>query len=237
MARLNQVTASARLTPGTVVFVPAVTGKEQDAEVPTEEIVVVPPGRFAEPGRRRVFYRTLAGDQLTEVAAAFGAAPSEIARWNGLDPIAKLQAGMSLQAFVPLSFDLSRVRHLGEHEVRVLITGTEEFFEYFEAQNGRKRLFVRAGKGETLATIGRRYKMSAGMMERINRIPSSTVIPEGDTVVVYAPSGTDGATAALEASEPLAAIRSPAPDALPKLSPSALPGSPNGARAVPSGNQ
>src|SRR5262249_7194211 len=44
------------------------------------------------PGKKRVFYRVVAGDALEDVAAAFGVAPGDIAEWNGLDIETKIQA-------------------------------------------------------------------------------------------------------------------------------------------------
>jgi LysM repeat protein len=178
-----------------------------------------------------VFYRVLPGDTLAEVASAFGVAASELSLWNALDKAANLQLGMTLQVFVAKDADLSRVRSLSEHEARVLVAGSEEFFEYFEAQNGRKRITVTAKKGDTLALIGRRYGMSNGMMERINRLSASTAIREGDTVVVYA-KGEQSSPPARAAASELSAILAPRPDALPPLAPGTGNIAPNGARAV-----
>jgi hypothetical protein len=141
---------------------------------------------------------------------------------------------MTVQVFVARDADLSRVRCLAEHEARVLVAGSEEFFEYFEAQNGRKRITILAKKGDTLATIGRRYGMSTAMMERINRVPATTPIREGDSIVVYAKGESAGKTASANAGpmSQLSAILAPRPDALPPLSPGAA-SSPNGTRSVP----
>jgi membrane-bound lytic murein transglycosylase D len=180
------------------------------------EVVVVPARRFAEAGKKRVFYRVREGDRREEIAAAFGVSPSELSLWNGLDAAATLQQGMTLEIFVKEAADLSRVRFLAEHEARALVAGTREFYEYFEQQNGRKRITVVAKKGDTLAAIGKRYGMSASMMERINRIPASSVISPGDKLVVYSKGDTTGATAdRADDFRELAAISAPMPNALP----------------------
>jgi LysM repeat protein len=164
-----------------------------------------------------VFYRVLPGDDIGEIAAAFSVAPSELTAWNAIDPGASLQPGMSLQVLVPEDADLSRVRVLGEHEVRLLVAGSAEFFDYFEAQNGRKRLTVTAKKGETLATIGKRYAMTATMMERINRVPSQTPLAAGERVVVYAKGEQEpGTTSERDLAKELSQITAPFPEALPR---------------------
>jgi membrane-bound lytic murein transglycosylase D len=217
LAQSNHVAPDERLRPGSVLLVArAADGAAKDP--PDEEVVVVPARRFAEPGRTRLFYRVLPGDQMAEVAAAFGVAPSEVALWNALDPSATLQPGMTLQVFVPATFDASRTRCLTEHEARVLIAGTDEFFDYFEKQNGRKRIAITAKKGDTLAAIGKRYGMSPGMMERINRIPSSSRIAEGDKVIVYAKGGAPTVdNLETDVARALSAIEAPLPDLLPAL--------------------
>jgi LysM repeat protein len=82
---------------------------------------------------------------------------------------------------------LERVRHLEDKEVRVVVIGTEDFFDYFEAQNGRKRIRVTAKAGDTLKNVGRRYGMTVGSMERVNRRSASEPVTPGETLIVYAP--------------------------------------------------
>jgi membrane-bound lytic murein transglycosylase D len=234
LADRNRVAPDERLRAGNVLFVPRVSAGSEAKAPADEEVVVVPARRFPDGDRRRVFYRVLPGDTLADVASAFGVLPSELSLWNALDRAANLQQGMTLQVFVPNGGDLTRVRFLSEHEARVLIAGSEEFFEYFEAQNGRKRITVTAKKGDTLALIGRRYGMSTGMMERINRLSATTPIREGDTVIVYTKGEqeTKSAAPARPAVSELSAILAPRPDALPPLTPGTGSVAPNGTRSV-----
>lgn len=220
LATMNRLSESERLAPGLVLLVPQApaVGKPKDEG----EVFVVQPRRFDEGERRRVFYRVIAGDQLPAIASAFGVAPSEVAAWNAVDSAAWLQPGMGLQIYVRKDFDLSRVRALREHEVRVLVAGSAEFFEYFEAQNGRKRVTVVIKKEETLAAVGKRYGMSAAMMERINRVPASTKLSAGDKVIVYAKGPVEDAKIP-EYPRPLSAIVAPKPDALPGLPAASAP--------------
>jgi membrane-bound lytic murein transglycosylase D len=231
LSQRNHVAADERLKAGSVIFVPGASSADASSDPPPEEVIVVPARRFGDATRRRVFYRVLPGDQAADVAQAFGVSPSELALWNALDQSAQLQPGMTLQVLVRPELDLSRVRCLREHEVRVLIAGSEEFFDHFEAQNGRKRLTVTAKKGDTLASIGRKYGMSTAMMERINRVPASSPIDEGDKIIVYAKSETGGARHdAPDLARELSAIAAPMPDLLPPLIPGPAPA--NGLRTV-----
>lgn len=231
IATQNHMSCEERVNPGSVLLVPVRTATGAE-DPPPEEVVVVPARGFSEPGRTRLFYRVLAGDRLAEIANAFGVTGSQIALWNTLDEGASLQQGMTLQVFVAKDFDASRVRCLREHEARVLVAGTEPFIEYFEAQNKRKRIVVTARKGDTLTAIGRRYGMSTGMMERINRASAQTPLATGQRVIVYAKEDAPAVSAPdPDVGRALSAVASPAPDALPPL-PAADPTEPNGPRAV-----
>jgi membrane-bound lytic murein transglycosylase D len=148
-------------------------------------VVVVSPREFKYPDRERVFYRVRGGDTLGRIATACGTTRSDLLAWNALDPNARLQAGMTLQVWVKPSDDLSGVRVLRESEAQLLVAGTPEFFDHFEGLNGRKRIVVEARAGDTLASLGKRYGMSIGWMERINRRSRKKALGEGEKLVVY----------------------------------------------------
>src|SRR6185436_1515959 len=150
------------------------------------------PRAFRYPDRERVFYRALAGDSLSRVAQALGVTSAERLAWNALDDNARLQPGMVLQAYVPAAAPLGAVKIVRERDTRVLVSGSDEFFDYFEGLNGRKRISVVAREGDTLRSIGRRYGMSVGWMERINRRSRSKKLEAGDTLIVYAQRGAAG---------------------------------------------
>jgi membrane-bound lytic murein transglycosylase D len=234
IAQQNHVGADERLLTGSVLLVPSSpSGGSTTVKDVDEEVVVVPGRRFVESNRKRVFYKVLPGDQVGQIASAFGVSPSEVGAWNAIDPVAELQPGMTLQVLVRPEFDLSRVRCLAEHEVKLLVAGSAEFFDFFEAQNGRKRLTVTAKKGDTYAVIGRRYGMSTSMMERINRIPAVTPLNVGDRVVVYTKGEAGaGVTSDVDLARELAAISAPFPEALPPLPSTAANAAPNGHRTV-----
>lgn len=212
LATLNGFGANETLQPGTVVLVPATQDKPRDVE---SLIAVVPQARPVPAGKKRVYYQVLPGDTPESIAHALGVSALELLSWNALDPAAKLQSEMTLQAFVPRDANLSHVRVATDASTEVLIAGTVPFIDHFEAQNGRKRLVVSAKAGETLAGIGQRYGLSVGMMERINRVSRSHKLNDGDPVVVYVKSGQGGGDDT--SGKPLAQIEAPRPDVLPRV--------------------
>jgi membrane-bound lytic murein transglycosylase D len=150
--------------------------------------VIVPAESYVYPDRKRVFYRVNIGDTLKEIANALHVAVDDLDRWNDLDPGARLQEGMTLQAFVPATADLSAVVVVPETDVAVLSVGSEEFFAALEREKNFKRISVTAKEGDTLESIGKRYAVSARTMERINRRARGAALKPGETVVVYAPT-------------------------------------------------
>jgi membrane-bound lytic murein transglycosylase D len=181
----NRVAADEILAPGTVLLVPRLTRVVEPDPTTASEVVVVPARNVEYPGRKRVFYRVVSGDTTAGVATAFKITPQELSDWNTLDVQARLEPGMSLQVFVPKEADLSKVLHVPEAHAKILVAGTPEFSGYFEGQNGKKRLVIAAREGDTLATIGKRYGMTIGQMERVNRRGRSDKLAAGERIVVY----------------------------------------------------
>ena len=184
---INKVEPKELLSAGCVLLVPELGAAPESGS--EREVVVVPPRPFDDRTRQRVFYRVLGGDSIERLAEAFGVTRAEILAWNAIDDNARLQPDMTLQLFVPKGRDLSRVRHLPEAKTRVLVAGSPEFFDYFEGQNGKRRLVIRARKGDSLADIGKRYGMTIGWMERVNRRARNDEIDPGSAVVVYTDRG------------------------------------------------
>jgi len=182
----NRVAADEILAPGTVLLVPRVPPHSEDPDPTTASEVVVVPNRFIDyPERKRVFYRVVSGDTTTGVATAFHISPRELSDWNALDIEARLEPGMSLQVFVAKNADLSKVLHVPEAHAKILVAGSAEFCDYFEGQNGRKRLVIAARDGDTLAAIGKRYGMTIGQMERVNRRGRTDNVVSGERIIVY----------------------------------------------------
>lgn len=209
----NRLTDKEALEPGTVLLVPKKAGKSNDT--PEDGVVVVSPREFKYPDRERVFYRVRGGDTLGRIATALGTTRSDLVSWNALDPNARLQAGMTLQVWVKPGDDLSSVRVLRESQAQLLVAGTPEFFDHFEGLNGRKRIVVEAKAGDTLASLGKRYGMSIGWMERINRRSRKKALADGEKLVVYVAQNAPVNSVATE------------PDPLPELESSEPPSTPN----------
>ncbi len=187
---LNGIRHDEVIRPGTVIFVPAAGSADatEVVESTTKPTVVVPAQTFAYPDRHRAFYRVVPGDTVRDVSNAIGVTADELCRWNALDPAAQLHDGMKLQVFVPKGKKLDGVALLSESDARVLPVGSNEFFAYFEAQRGRKRVEVTAKDGDTWKTVARRYNLSLGQLERINQRARSSTLTPGDKLVVYVPA-------------------------------------------------
>ncbi len=213
LVELNAIAPGETIRGGTVLLVPRtdtagapLTPPAPAAPPGPRANVVVPADIFVYPNRKRVFYRVASGDTLREIASALHTTPDDLRRWNDLDPSARLQEGMTLQAFVEKDADLSRIAVAPECDVRVLPVGSDEFFAALERDKGFKRLVVRAKADDTLESIGKRFGVSTRTMERINRRARSDALQAGDAVVGYvpntAPAAALGAAAVLGATEP-----------------------------------
>jgi hypothetical protein len=71
---------------------------------------------------------------------------------------------------------------------------------------------VSAKQGESLAGIGKRFGLSVGMMERINRFPRTQKLTAGEPIIVYVKHGDSDASMS---AKPLARVEAPRPDVLP----------------------
>jgi membrane-bound lytic murein transglycosylase D len=188
LAQLNGLRKDEVLRPKTVLFVPGGIAPAEPTRSERAAVVVASDAPLLE-GERRVFYRVAKGDSLRELASVLRVPAPELARWNALDPLATLQPGMTLEAHVPAAARLDDVVLLEEAEVSRLVAGSIPFLEHFEAQKGRKRVEITARDGDSWASIGRRYGVSAGNLERINQRSRSSSLRPGDKVIVYVPLG------------------------------------------------
>jgi len=203
LRRLNNVVDQAEITGGTVLVVPRIAAAVREtnrakarAKLHTSGvdqkdgeklIVAVPDKDTAIPGKKRVFYRVVAGDTLSSLAKAFGVSAADLARWSAIEPEAKLQPRMILVVFVPTGFDPGKhaVVLLDDSELIVVTRGSPEHLDLQEHRKGRVRLeYVAKGK-EKLDDIARKYGMGSHDLARINRISYGTVLSKGDKIIVY----------------------------------------------------
>jgi len=220
-----------------VLLLPSTTegnaGEATGATADDKPAVVVPQQPVALPGKRRVFYRVVTGDSLSEIALAFGITADDLCRWNALDPGARLHDAMTLQVFVPEDAELSRVVVLTEEDVRRVEVGSDEFFAHFEGLRGRKRTTILVQEGDTWEKIGKRYKLTLGQLERINRRWHTEKLAAGENLVVYAPVGRavpHEADAVVAGPFELPPMVAPSPEDLPSLTDTTVePRSPLGA--------
>jgi membrane-bound lytic murein transglycosylase D len=206
LVELNAIVPGEVLRGGTVLLVPGLTGGETAPAAPSspKTSVVVPSDVFVYPDRERVFYRVIALDTLKDIAAAIHVSQDDMRRWNDLDAAARLQEGMTLQAFVAPDTDLSGVVVLREKDVRVLPVGSDEFFAVLEQEKGFRRTTVIARAGETVESIGKHFSVPPRTMERINRRSRNDTLKPGEAVVVYVPCKAPcAARAATASSEPV----------------------------------
>lgn len=182
---LNGITDTSEARPGLVLVVPA--GKTPQPPPPCDTVVVAVPDKDAVvAGKKRVFYRTLPSDTVADVARFFGVRPAELARWNTLDPDAKLAGSLVLQVWVGGDLDLARVALVDPSRVRVVTVGSDEFFDLEETKRGRVRLSYTVKSGEDLKKIGKRFGLTVADLERINRFGEKhSPVAVGQQLVVY----------------------------------------------------
>jgi membrane-bound lytic murein transglycosylase D len=203
LRKLNEVTRDAEIQGGTVLVVPRISDEQRETnrakaranlhssgldQQPGEPLIVpVPDKTFVVAGKRRVFYRVVAGDSLAAVARALAVKPADLAQWNALDPEGNIQARMVLVAWVSPSFDAarSRVNLLDETQLVVVSRGSPEHLDLAEARTGRVRTEYIAQGNEKLADVAKKFGMGSHDLARINRISYNTVLGKGQTIIVY----------------------------------------------------
>ncbi|TMQ02425.1 MAG: LysM peptidoglycan-binding domain-containing protein, partial [Deltaproteobacteria bacterium] len=203
LRKLNDVTRDAEIEGGTVLVVPRISDEQRARnrarakanlhasgldQKDGEPLIVAVPDKTAQvPGKRRVFYRVVAGDTLVAVDRALAVASADLAAWNALEPDANLQARMVLLAWVAPDFDADkhRVNLLDETQLVVVTRGSPEHLDLAEARTGRVRTEYTAQGKEKLADVAKKFGMGSHDLARINRISYDTVLTKGQTIIVY----------------------------------------------------
>jgi membrane-bound lytic murein transglycosylase D len=204
LRELNGVQNITEVHGGTLLVVPQIDAeaRERNAAVaendlyhsdvvpgaPDEPLLVpVKDKDFVVPGKKRVFYRVVAGDTLEQAAAALAVAPADLAEWNNLDGETRIQPRMVLEAFVPQSFDpiKRRVALLDDARLLIVTSGSAEHLDIYEGRKGRVRELYTVKDGDTLESIGRRYTLTKYDVARINHRSYVTPLEDGEKLVVY----------------------------------------------------
>jgi membrane-bound lytic murein transglycosylase D len=203
LKKLNNVTNEADIGGGTVLVVPRITAdaREKNRQKARAKLhssgvdqrdgepmlVAVPDKDLKISGKKRVFYRVVAGDTVRSLAKVFGVKTADLTEWNSIDEDGKLHPKMVLAVFVPPGFDAAkrRVVLLDETQLVVVTRGSLEHLDLAEARTGRVRTeYVAQGK-EKLGDVAKRFGMGAYDLGRINRIPYNTVLEKGQKIIVY----------------------------------------------------
>ena len=185
LAQVNALRSDEVLRPGSVLMVPPQRDRKAKRAQEDKPVIVLPVDLLPPPDHQRRFYQAVAGDTLEGVANALSVRADELRRWNGLDPRARLHPGMSLMVIVSSSQNMANVRTLAEDDVRVLVVGTDAFFDYFEGLKGRVRTATVVRAGESWRDVSKRTGLSVGMLERINRRSRRNELQAGERLVVY----------------------------------------------------
>jgi membrane-bound lytic murein transglycosylase D len=183
---MNGIEDSSEVAPGLTLVVPDGVKPPPSPTNCDTVIVAVPDKDAAVAGKKRLFYRTLPQDGLRDVAAFFKVKPTELATWNHVDLEAKLAGNMVLQVWAEPGFDESRAALVDPSRVRLVTTGSEEFFELVEARRGRARLSYTVKKGDDWKRIGKKFGLTVADLERINRVGAhQTELHVGQKITVY----------------------------------------------------
>jgi membrane-bound lytic murein transglycosylase D len=188
LLKLNDLVEGSSVRPGQKLMVPDVEPvRVAQVERPA---VGVPGDSFVYVDRKRLFYRVCDGDEVGEIARFFRVTPEEIRMWNRISTDAKLQRGMFLQLFVPSDAELSQTLVLAPNQVRTLVVGSEEFFNFHESQQNRVRRRYRVKPGDTLRSIAERFELSIGSIARINQFSRDKKLVPDSEIIIYVPEQT-----------------------------------------------
>jgi membrane-bound lytic murein transglycosylase D len=181
---INELGEHERVGPGFPLIVPAVTARALNEE---PAVATIPARVFRYEGRRRLFYRIGSNETPLSVARFFDVTVDELNAWNHLRDGHALQKGMLLQLFVRKDLDVGRAVVLTPSEVRILTLGSEEFFDFHEAQRGRVRVRYRVQPGDTMKKLGKKFELSAGSIGRINQFATVKELKPDDWILMYVP--------------------------------------------------
>ncbi len=185
LRKRNGIRDAAEVTAGVVLVVDAGAASTGDTG-PTRPLAAVPRLEIGD-GQRLVFFEVTRATTTAALARTFGTPWERIVAWNDLDPHARLQPGQLLQLLVPERFDAA-ARGVVVHElddVQHVLRGSREHIEASLAQRGKARRAVKARRGDTLESIGRRYDLTTGDLARINGYARDHAVEAGELVIVY----------------------------------------------------
>lgn len=191
LRKINNFSRSATIRPGLTLLVPIdskrkkIKTTQSDTDKKKELVAFAKECPTKIKGKKRVFYRVVLGDTLSEIAENFGVSLNEISRWNAIDPNAKLISKMVLQVFVDPNKNLSHIKRVDPTRVSFHIAGSRVFLNKHEENKGRRRIRYTVKRGDSLIRIARKFKLSVGSLMRINKFSRGVNLKIGDEIVVY----------------------------------------------------
>jgi len=181
----NGIRDAAEIGAGVALVVPA-GARTADGQGDPRPLAAVPPMTLGK-AERLVFFEATRATTTASIARAFGTTWEHVVAWNDLDPHARLQPGQLLQLAVASEFDAAAkgvvVHELGA--VHRVVRGSREHIEASLALRGKSRRAIKARRGDTLASIGRRVDLTDGDLARINGYPRDHALETGELVIVY----------------------------------------------------
>jgi len=182
---INEFDKNEKILPGTWILVreSGKKGKEQEKE--EKKVVVVPHNKFNNEGKTRIFYEVVSGDTLVEIARFFKVNLSDILTWNAIDPLGTLIPGMVIQLFVDKSFDFDSAVLMREDEVQIMVAGSKEHQEYLQKKEGKKKVVYKAGRGETVVEISKKFDVKLDLICLLNDVSMDRVFQGGEEIILY----------------------------------------------------
>lgn len=155
------------------------------------------------------------GDTLAALSRRYGVSVAQIRDANGLVPTERLRSGRSLQ--IPTYVAPAAGRH-GDSARAAKTSGTKTV--------GSRQVY-KVHKGDTLASIARRYKTTVSALQSWNRLSANDTLRSGDRLVIYygreeEPPRPAQAVASIAAPEGKDPLGSPADTAAPRDSPPSM---------------
>lgn len=184
LRRHNRIFDSGELLPGVTLFVPE--DAPPSIPPPPRHLAAVP-AMAVPPGYKRVLFRMTRASTGRDIAEAFGVNYSDLIAWNDLDPRARLQIGQMLQVVVREDFapEQHGIAAFDTDQVELVVRGSLAHLEADLAERGLVRRGYRVRRGNTLASIGKRFDLSVGSLARINGFSRQHEPEVGETITVY----------------------------------------------------
>lgn len=184
---------AAAVRPGVTLMVPAREPAPPSLDV-RPIVAVTDSPEPNPPSGARVFVRVAYPEEVAVMARALRVPPAALARWNHLDPSARLQPGMWLLAWIN-GDPAGAARVWRDDELDLVHRGSEAFHDRAVAETGQVRLRITVREGDTMASLARRYHITVGRIARINHLERDEPLTPGAPLVLY----VDPAHAAPEA--------------------------------------